>query len=343
MNVAAVVLGGVALLVAGGFFVLVEFALLAARRDRLEHWVDRGRPNADTALVIFDDRDRQLAVCQVGTSIVLVLLGWLVLWRVLQRSTGGSDLPAPLLLVVALVVLALAAVLHNVVADVVPRTVALAAPERVLCRCARVQRAVALVLGPLAAAASAGAAATLRALGIVRVVARRDGRSSDELTRMVEASRAGGQLEGSEHDLLVAALSFHGRRVRDVMTDRPELVTVPRTATVAEAEQLVLASGHSRVLVLDDHRNQVIGFLHAKDLIALHGVGPSDVLPPHVVRVALWVHPEEFLDDVLPRMRRVRRHVAVVLDGSAISGLVTLEDLLEAIVGDIRDESDQDS
>jgi CBS domain containing-hemolysin-like protein len=130
------------------------------------------------------------------------------------------------------------------------------------------------------------------------------------------------------------------------MAPRDQLVTVPTTATVAEAEDLVHRSGHSRVLVVGSGPDDVAGFLHAKDLLRLPADQRDGLLPPGLVRVALRVRPDERLTDLLPRMRRARRHVAVVSDRDAagagpVLGLVTLEDILESIVGDIRDESDR--
>ncbi len=125
------------------------------------------------------------------------------------------------------------------------------------------------------------------------------------------------------------------------MAQRTQLVTVPHTVTVAEAETLVHRSGHSRVLVLGEGPDEVVGFLHVKDLIALDAGHRDQFLPPGIVRIALRVRPDEPLDGVLVRMRRARRHVAVVLDAGRVVGLVTLEDLLESLVGDIRDETDR--
>jgi CBS domain containing-hemolysin-like protein len=126
-----------------------------------------------------------------------------------------------------------------------------------------------------------------------------------------------------------------------VMARRDRIVTVPSTSTVAEAERLLNRSGHSRVLVVG-RDGRVTGFLHAKDLIALPPERRNGLLPAGLVRVALRVGPQDRLEEVLPRMRRARRHVAVVEEGGEVLGLVTLEDVLEAIVGDISDESDQE-
>lgn len=157
---------------------------------------------------------------------------------------------------------------------------------------------------------------------------------------MVDEALASGQINPSEGDLLVGAFSFLNVTVADVMAPASSLVTIPHTATIGEAEQLMVESGHSRVLVMGASPHEVIGFLHAKDLIALDAVGHDSLLPSGIILSALRVGPEEGLDDVLLKMRWARRHVAVVVRDGHLLGLITLEDVLEAIVGDIRDESD---
>ena len=134
--------------------------------------------------------------------------------------------------------------------------------------------------------------------------------------------------------------------VAEVMAPASQLVTVPTTATVARAEELVHRSGHSRVLVVGASSDDVVGFLHAKDLLRIADEDRDGLLPSGLVRVALRVRAEDRLSDLLPRMRRARRHVAVVSERDdrgveRVVGLVTLEDVLEAIVGDIRDEWDR--
>jgi CBS domain containing-hemolysin-like protein len=160
---------------------------------------------------------------------------------------------------------------------------------------------------------------------------------------MLATSAAEGELAPAEADLLSGALGFLRITVGEVMAPRADLVTVPSTATLQQAESLIHDSGHSRVLVTAEHTDEVMGFLHAKDLLRYGDEPPWGALPQGLVRVAQRVRPGETLADVLPKMRHARRHVAVVVEDGELLGLVTLEDLLEAIVGEITDESDKTS
>ncbi len=346
MSALAIVLFAVWLVLANGFFVAVECSLVRSRVERLEQLQVAGLSGAGTAAAAVRDPARPLATSQLGISVVSILLGWAIApllgepveW-VLEQASLPADLAAPAGLVAGLLLVTL---VHFVVGEVVPRTVALAAPERTAALLCGVHRVVVVALRPAVAVLFGAAARLARLLG-ADAGAPSDARTSAELAELVGESMAGGALDDAERDLLAGAFAFAGVVVGHVMARRDDLVTVPDTATVHRAEALVLHSGHSRVLVVGGD-DQVIGFLHVKDLIALEG-RPDDLLPPGLVRVALRVQPDDGLDAVLLRMRRARRHVAVVIDPQRerdqLVGLVTLEDILEAIVGDIRDESDR--
>lgn len=348
MSVWWAVLLAVWFVLANGFFVVVETSLFAARPERLEAMEQREVAGASSALAALSAPERPLATSQLGISAVSVLLGWAVapvLGEPVQELLEVLSVPASVATPVGLVVgLVLVVVVHMVLGEVVPRSVTIAAPERAASYTLPVHRVVVVVLRP--AVATLFGVARWLARGL-RVTAGGVGRArtADQLALLVGESVAGGELADTERELLTGALSFHGVHVGDVMAPRDELVTVPQLATVAQAEQLVHRSGHSRVLVVDDD-DHVTGFLHVKDLISLGPEHQPQLLPPGLVRVALRVAPEDALDTVLLRMRRARRHVAVVTSGPAsapqVVGLVTLEDILEALVGDIRDESDRE-
>lgn len=345
MKSVLLVLAGVALVAGNGFFVAVEFSVLAARRGRIEEWAEQGRPGAVSALAGMRSLNLQLAACQLGITVMSLVLGLLVepvLGGALEHLLGLTAVPDAVSRVIGVALgLTIVSFVHMVLGEMVPKSLALAAPERTIVLLAPLNRAVTVVLHPIIVALNAMAMAGTRMLGVEPTDELARSHTPLELAAMLEEAAAGGELEATEHDLLSGALGFLGVSVRDVMTRREDLVTVPATATLAEAEKLVYDSGHSRVLVTGAS-DEVLGFLHAKDLLRHHRGLPNDLLPPGLVRVALTVSPEDLLPDVLPRMRRVRRHVAVVMRDGELLGLVTLEDLLEAIVGDIRDESDRD-
>ncbi|MCO5320829.1 MAG: hemolysin family protein [Microthrixaceae bacterium] len=344
------VLVGLVLIAANGFFVAVEFSLLAARRGRIEQWVEDGRMGAVSALAGMRSLNVQLAACQLGITAMSLMLGWIVepvLGGAIEGLLHESALPEGASAVIGLAIaLTLLSFVHMVAGEMVPKSVALASPEATLVALAPIHRAVTLLLRPVVWALNGLGVLGTRLLRIEPADELTQAHTPEELGAMLDEAAAGGQLDATEAGRLSGALSFRRLSVADVMAAADDLVTVPATASIAEAEDLLARSGHSRVLVTDD--GGVVGFLHVKDLLAHQELESDDLLPAGVVRVALRVAPGESLPDVLFKMRRARRHVAVVqrspdgADGPAeILGLVTMEDLLEAIVGDIRDESDR--
>ncbi len=334
----------VLLVLANGFFVAVEFSLMAARRGRIEEMAEEQRFGAKSALGAMRSINLQLAASQLGISVVSLVLGWLVepvVGSAFKSLLGNTQLSSAwrgaLGLVIGLLIIAF---FHMVVGEMMPKSIALAAPERTARILMPFHTVVVTVVKPAVHLLHLLARLGTRAVGVEPIDELSQSHTATELAVMVEEAHAGGQLASSEHDLLVGAFSFLHVCVRDVMTDASELVTIPHTASVDEAERLLLDSGHSRVLVMGDAPDQVQGFLHAKDLIQLGSGVSRSYLPPGIVRVALSARPDELLEVLLPRMRQARRHVAVVLDGDRLVGLVTLEDILEAIVGDIQDETD---
>lgn len=336
---------GIALIAANGFFVAMEFALLAARRARIEDSVEEGRFGAVSALAGMRSLNVQLAACQLGITAMSLMLGWIVepvlggaVENILGRTAVHEGAAAVVGLLIALSILSF---VHMVAGEMVPKSVALARPEATLMLLAPVHRAVTKALRPVVWGLNGLGMLGARLLRVEPADELTQAHTPEELGVMLDEAAASGQLGAGEADLLTGALGFLQVRVHEVMAPARDLVTVPATATVAVAEALLVRSGHSRVLVTDG--DAVIGFLHVKDLLAHEEMEPTDLLPPGLVRVALRVDAQEALPDVLLKMRRARRHVAVVSGGSdaPISGLVTMEDILEAIVGEIIDESDK--
>lgn len=342
---------GMVLIAANGFFVAMEFALLAARRSRIEDAVEEGRLGAVSALAGMRSLNVQLAACQLGITVASLVLGWIVepvLGHAVETLFGHTALPKGAAAVIGLVIaLTIMSFVHMVAGEMVPKSVALAKPEATLMLLAPANRALTTVMRPVVWVLNGLGVLGARLLGVEPTDELAQAHTPEELGVMLDQAAAGGHLGAGEAGLLSGALGFLRVQVHEVMTPASALVTVPATATVAEAEALLVRSGHSRVLVTDG--DNVIGFLHVKDLLAHEEMAPGDLLPPGLVRVALRVDPDEALPDVLLKMRRARRHVAVVSGDTVVSGhpeapiggLVTMEDILEAIVGDITDESDR--
>ncbi len=344
MTPGVLILVAALLVLANGFFVAVEFSLMAARRGRIEELAEESVFGARSTLTGMQNINFQLAASQLGISVVSLLLGWLVepvIGDVFESLLDKTSVPRAWSASFGVLLgLLLVAFIHLIVGEMMPKSVALAAPERTARMLMPLHLVVVKVVSPAVRLLHFLARLGTCAVGVEPIDELSRSHTATELAVLVEEAHAEGQIAGNEHDLLAGAFSFLQVCVGDVMTPASALVTIPHTASLDQAEHLILESGHSRVLVMGDAPDQVQGFLHAKDLIQL----PPDVershIPPGIVRIALSTRPDELLEVLLPRMRFARRHVAAVLDGNQLVGLVTLEDILEAIVGDIQDETD---
>ena len=162
-----------------------------------------------------------------------------------------------------------------------------------------------------------------------------------ELLAVVQASKEEGLIESFEHELLSSALDLGQKPVSSIMVPSSEMVTVSRKMNLSAIEEVVLTSGHSRLPVIGNAENDLLGFLHVKDFIRLPEQAQNEPVPLEMIRRMLIVVPELPLDDLLLQMRRSRSHVAGVKNTAGeILGLVALEDVIEELVGDIEDESD---
>lgn len=337
----------VLLLVANGFFVAVEFALIASRRTKLEAMAEQGSTRARLAVGSMRHLNVQLAGAQLGITMASLLLGYVAeptIARLLEDSIGQVvALPDGVLHTLSFVLaLTIVAFLHMVIGEMVPKNIAIADPERTLLALALPNRAYVTVFGPVLRVLNALSTVGVRLLGIEPRDELATAASADELAVMLGASRDQGLIEEVAHQLLTGALDLGDRSITTVMVPRDGVVWLPRSATPAEAEALVVASGHTRLLVAGEAVDDVMGFVHAKDLLAVSGAARQRPLPLGRVRRMLVLDASTSLDAALLAMQRDRLHVAVVTDGHGRTlGIATLEDVIEALVGDIRDESDR--
>ncbi|MFZ6002817.1 MAG: hemolysin family protein [Actinomycetota bacterium] len=337
----------IGLLVANGFFVAVEFALIASRRTKLEALAGEGSARARMALGAMRHLNLQLAGAQLGITMASLALGYVAEPAVAGLIEGAVErfieLPEGLLHTLGFVVaLTIVAFLHMVIGEMVPKNIAIAAPERTLLALALLNRGYVGLFGPLLRLLNGMANAGVRGLGIEPRDELVTAASADELAVMLGASRDEGLIEDVAHQLLTGALDLGDRSIRSVLVPPHRVVWIPVSATPAEAERLVVSSGHTRLLVAGSGVDDVLGFVHAKDLLTISEGARDRPMPLGRVRRTLVVGEDITLDGALLTMQQERTHVVVVADGEGRTvGIATLEDVIEALVGDIRDESDR--
>ncbi len=326
----------VLLLAANAFFTALEFSLVAASRSRLEVLAESGNRRARVAVRAMGDLGIQLAGAQLGLTMTALGLGYVVepaVARLLDGVLGDFGHGVSVLLAILIVVFA-----HVLIGEMVPKNAALCNPDALAMWLAPVHRVFVGAFRPAIRSLEWLVAVLVRLCGVVPVDRTSSARTPAELSKLLAESRTGGLLSDFEHTLLASALELGERPVSSIMVPRERICAIGRLATVAEAEATVVASGHSRLLLGDV--DQPDGFVHAKDLLTVPLKRWDQPLPAACVRRALMVRHDLPLEALLRLMRRHRVHVALVREGAVTVGLVTLEDVLESLVGDIRDESD---
>ncbi len=336
----------VALLVANGFFVAAEFALLAARRARIEALADAGDKRARHALAGIRELSLMLAGAQLGITMASLGLGAVAepaVASLFESALEGVDIPSGARHAIAFTIaLSIVVFLHMVVGEMAPKSWAISHPERSALALARPFRAFALVLRPFIRLLNTLANGVVRLCGVEPQDELALAHSPADLLLLLSESVGHGTLEQQEHDLLSRSLELSGLDALSAMTPRREIVSVQADAGVEEVERVASESGRSRILVYEQDLDHVPGVVHVKDLLLLDDAGRATQTARSLVRPVLVTHEAHALEDLLLDMREQRLHLAVVVDElGTVAGLVTMEDVLEELIGDFEDESDR--
>ncbi len=325
-------------------FVAAEIALITVRRSRLEQLVDEGSRGARRVRRLVDDPGRFLAVIQLGITFIGFLAS---AFAAISLTRGLTDLLADigvlrdlagaLSLILVTIILSLFTIVFG---ELVPKSLALAHPERFALTLARPVDLLGRLLGPLVALLTSVTRAVTHGFGVD--VAKEAQISAAELKLIVERGGEQGILEAEEEQMIHAVIELGERRVHEVMVPRTTIVSLPVTATMDEAIQTIVEEGHSRIPVYEESIDEVVGLLYAKDLLPYlrDAAGPRPELRA-ILRPPLFVPESVSIDDLLHEFQRRKVHIAIVLDEyGGTAGIVTIEDLLEEIVGEIQDEYD---
>ncbi len=345
MNETALELLVIAFLVfINGVFVAAEIALITVRRSRLEQLADEGRRGARRVRRLIDDPGRFLAVIQLAITFVGFLasaFAALSLVRSLAEFLREIGVDAGLAEGVGLIVVTVLLSLFTIVfGELVPKSLALAHPDRFALVLSGPVDLLNRVLSPLVSALAALTRWIAHRLGAD--VSREAQITAEELKLIVERGGEQGILEAEEEQMINAVIELGERRVHEVMVPRVAMVALQASATLEDAIDAIVGGGHSRIPVYEESIDEIVGILYAKDLLPFL---KGDAAPRPVLRTLLRppvLVPESMtIDDLLHELQRRKVHLAVVLDEyGGTAGLVTIEDLLEEIVGEIQDEYD---
>ena len=339
MSTGTALLVGVLLLAGNAFFVGAEFAVISARRSAIEPRAEAGDRRARTALWAMEHVSLLLACAQLGVTVCSTGLGIVAepaLAHLLEVPFEALGVPAALLHPVSLVLaLAIVVYLHVVLGEMVPKNLAVAGPETAALWFAPPLVLLGRAVRPVIAALNWVANHAVRLAGVEPKDEVASAFTAQEVQSIVEHSQAEGVLR-DEQGLLAGAIEFSSRTAGDVMVAVDELVTVGPRTTPDDVEHLVARTGFSRFPLRGDD-DALRGYLHLKDVLYASNGDRFDPVPAWRVRALASVRPADEVEDALRAMQRSGAHLARVEGPDGVLGVVFLEDILEELVGEVRD------
>jgi CBS domain containing-hemolysin-like protein len=350
-------LGAVLMLVVlNGFFVAAEFSLVAARRSKIDQMAEAGDAKAARVRYAQEHLDRYISGTQLGITLASLALGWIgepALASLIDRGfaaagVGGRDAPGVVSAAAhsgAAIAVAFAIItfLHIVIGELAPKSLALARPEGVSRQITLPLVWFSRLMKPFITVLNGAGNAVLKPFGIRPASEGEHVHSPEELRLLVMQARAHGTLDESDSAMLAGVFDFHEKKAYDVMRPRTEMVALDVESTEEEVMAVVRAERYSRYPVYRDTTDDIVGVLLAMDvLLRTDEERARPFALAELAREALYVPSTRAAERVLDDLRRTRAHMAVVLDEyGGTAGIVTLEDLIEEVVGDINDEYDQ--
>jgi len=344
------------LIALNAFFVSVEFAAVASRKARIELLADTGSQPAQIVKAWLENpaaRDRLIASTQLGITIVSLMLGavgenafqaLLEPWFAHLVAPPAWQSLTPLLAALPLIIsLVIVTSLHVVFGEQVPKVATLHQPEKFAMVAARPMQIFGRIFKWFIDALDWATRQTLSIVGLRMVGEHMVVYTVEEIKQILDESEEGGVIKAPEREMLHAIFDLGNLLVRQVMIPRTEILAVEANTPLEELVSVVTQTSYTKFPVYEGNLDQIIGILHVKDLLRVYNTSsPKDSLARSITRDTLFVPDTISVEEVLHQFRQNRQHIAIVLDEyGGTAGLVTLEDLLEEIVGEVSDPYDQ--
>jgi CBS domain containing-hemolysin-like protein len=342
----ALLVGVAVLVAANGFFVAAEFALVRTRDGKIDQMVEDGLRGASLARAQIDRIDEYLSACQLGITMASIGIGFLgepAIASLLEGPLGNATSHGVAVAIAFAIAYLIVTSAHITVGEQVPKIYAIMHPELTARRVARLLSAFRKVFRPLIWALNSASNWMLRLLGVdAKTDFEDDLSNAEDLKLLIVRSASGGKIDPGEAGMLSGVFHLHEQEARQVMTPIPAVVTVDVSETAEQALRRCVDSGHTRLVVTEDgNTDRVRGIVHNNSLARrVLNEGP-DASIEDSVKDALIVPETKSLDDLLADLQRERASLAVVIDEyGRTSGIVSIEDIVEEVVGEIADETD---
>jgi len=344
-SVAADILLVIGLILINGFFAMAEAALLSVRRSRIDQLVEEGHKTARLAARLLKDPTRMLSTLQVGVTLVALfsagvaaenLVEPFAAW--LERAAVDGFFHDHARTIAFGVTILSVSLVSLVIGEITPKSVAIRHAERIALWTVYPMRWLQLLATPVVALVTWLSSILTRPFGVTAEF-HPTALGTDELRLLVEQSEEHGVIDSDEKDMIHSIFDFGETRVREVMTPRLDLVAIPVSATAAEVSRVVQERGHSRLPVYEGDLDHIVGVVHIKDALPALSAGEGWRPVRELMRPAYLIPETKLVSDLLDELRRDKIKIALVRDEyGTLTGIVTVEDLVEEIVGEIHDE-----
>src|SRR5437763_13154746 len=337
---AVIALGGL-----NAFFVSAEYALVRSRADRVEAAVERGDRGAVLFMRQIESIDEYIAACQVGITMASIALGAVgepTIQRLLKHPLGGPLSHGAAIVIAGILAYLIITSIHITYGELVPKVFTVVHAEGVGRRLARALQFCRRLFYPFIYVLTGLADLTLRPLGVDPDTAGEEETTSEDLKFLIARSQYGGQLDPGEAHMLEGVFHLHEQEARNVMTPIPAVVTVDVSDDVETAMRKCVQSGHTRLVVTErGDTDRIRGTVHANSLARLLMNRGPEASIESLVKDALIIPETKPLDDLLADLQRERQSMAIVVDEyGRTAGIVSVEDIIEEVVGEIVDETD---
>lgn len=336
------------LVLANGFFVAAEFAIVKVRASQIEIHAKTGSRVANVARHITEHLDGYLAATQLGITLASLGLGWVgeaVMSELVYKAFALFDVDVSLAIVKTIgLVLAFSiiTVLHIVFGELAPKSIAIQKPVATTMGVALPLKFFYIVFKPIIFVLNGFANGLLRLIGI-KVNPSESMHTTEELQYLLDQGRESGALDYAEHELIKNVFDFNERIVKNIMVPRTKIVAIEVNDSLSDFVDMVTEEGYSRIPIYEENIDNLVGVMHAKDILPYIGKD-SEILLKRIMRKPYFVPETKKINDLLREFQQKRLQIAFVLDEfGGTSGMVTLEDIVEELVGEIQDEYDEET
>lgn len=336
-----------ALVFLNGFFVLSEFSIVKVRRSKLEEMVKEKKPNAKKALDVTSKLDTYLSACQLGITLSSLALGWIgepAIAKMLEAPLLKLGLNAVLIHTIAFVIaFSIITLLHVVLGELVPKSIAIAIADKVVLWVARPLHWFWILFLPCIKIFDILAALTLKIFGIKPAKEHELTHSEEEIKIIASESQKGGVLDEFETEIIRNAVDFSDTVAKEVMTPRKDMICLNRQKSYSENMQIICEHKHTRFPYIDGSKDTILGMVHIRDIVQNELNTKSENLD-NFVKSLILVPENLSISKVLVMMNKERSHTALVIDEyGGTAGLLTMEDIMEEIIGEIKSEHEEDN